>query len=68
MIEIQHSLEKKDMEVENIQLQIESGVNGLKERLNHVAGRLKEQSDKHERRITDIERFISKTGFTPRDY
>lgn len=48
----------RDKQADELQL---LGMNGLKERIEHVATRLTGQTDSLNRRLKQVERFLSKT-------
>lgn len=65
---LRHDLEKKDIQISNLQDVQVLSQRGLEERFEHVTIRLKNESASLEKRLRQVEHFLAKTTeFEPRD-
>ncbi len=65
--EMRHNLEKQDMRLENLSLLHDAGFQGFKERIEHASARTREELNEQNRRLEDIEGYLTKsTDFTRR--
>lgn len=65
---LRHDLEKKDLQIANLQDVQTLLQNGIKEKFEHFSNRVKDENSKLDKRVKHTEYFLSKTTeFEPRD-
>lgn len=65
---LQHNLEKKDLQIENLQNVQTLGHQGLIEKFGHFSSRSRAEVTELDKRMRQVENFLSKkAGFEPRN-
>lgn len=68
VLDLQHNLQLKDIQIENLQNVQTLLQNGLEEKFNHFAARMKGENLELDKRTRQVENYLSKnTEFEPRD-